>query len=130
ADPLTLHYTLSGTATAGLDYVAPSGTFTFAAGSATASVDLTPIDDWLVEGDESVVLSILPDSAYNLAAAYSATLTLSHNELIDTQLLPPGAIWKYLGNGTNQGTAWYSPTFNDSAWASGSAKLGYGVGAE
>ncbi|MDB6035148.1 MAG: metallophosphoesterase, partial [Verrucomicrobiales bacterium] len=41
-------------------------------------------------------------------------------------LVEPGANWKYLDNGSNQGTSWIAPTFNDSMWASGPAELGYG----
>lgn len=42
-------------------------------------------------------------------------------------LLPRRSTWKYLDNGTNQGTAWRSVDFDDTAWASGPAKLGYGT---
>lgn len=45
-------------------------------------------------------------------------------------LLPRGSVWKYLDNGSDQGTAWRAPAFNDSAWASGRAQLGYGDGDE
>ena len=38
--------------------------------------------------------------------------------------------WKYLANGTNQGTAWRAAGFNDAAWPSGTAELGYGDGDE
>jgi hypothetical protein len=48
----------------------------------------------------------------------------------DTNLVPAGATWKYVDNGSNQGTAWRSASFNDSGWASGSAQLGYGDGDE
>jgi methionine-rich copper-binding protein CopC len=41
-----------------------------------------------------------------------------------------GASWKYLDNGTNQGTAWRGTSFNDAGWASGNAQLGYGDGDE
>lgn len=41
-----------------------------------------------------------------------------------------GSSWKYLDNGTNQGTAWRATNFNDAAWASGNAQLGYGDGDE
>jgi hypothetical protein len=41
-------------------------------------------------------------------------------------LVPQGSTWKYLDNGTNQGTAWRTPGFDDSAWAAGPAQLGYG----
>ena len=49
---------------------------------------------------------------------------------VDTTLVPPGANWKYLDNGSNQGTAWRSLSFDDSSWASGPAQLGYGDGGE
>ena len=41
-----------------------------------------------------------------------------------------GASWKYLDNGTNQGTAWRGTGFNDAGWAAGNAQLGYGDGDE
>ncbi|MFT5496187.1 MAG: hypothetical protein ACI9TH_001585, partial [Kiritimatiellia bacterium] len=45
-------------------------------------------------------------------------------------ILPAGSIWKYLDDGSDQGTAWRAPAFNDSTWASGPAQLGYGDGDE
>jgi hypothetical protein len=45
-------------------------------------------------------------------------------------LIPPGATWKYLDNGSDQGTTWRATAFNDTAWASGPAQLGYGDGDE
>jgi acid phosphatase type 7 len=47
-----------------------------------------------------------------------------------TTLIPYNSSWKYLANGTDQGTAWRSTTFDDAAWASGLAQLGYGDGDE
>ncbi len=51
---------------------------------------------------------------------------------VTTQALIPWSAsgWRYLGTGTNQGTAWRNPGFNDSAWPSGTAELGYGDGDE
>jgi len=48
----------------------------------------------------------------------------------DTTLVPTGAVWKYLDNGSDQGTAWRAASFNDSTWTSGPAQLGYGDGDE
>jgi len=45
-------------------------------------------------------------------------------------LVATGSVWKYLDNGTDQGTAWIAPGFDDSAWAAGPAQLGYGDGDE
>ncbi len=44
--------------------------------------------------------------------------------------VPLGATWKYLDDGSNQGTAWRAPSFNDTSWAAGPAELGYGDGDE
>ena len=41
-------------------------------------------------------------------------------------LIPQGAVWKYLDNGSNAGTAWRGTNYNDSTWLSGPAQLGYG----
>lgn len=48
----------------------------------------------------------------------------------DTTLVPTGATWKYLANGTDQGTVWRATSFNDTTWPSGPAQLGYGDGDE
>ncbi len=45
-------------------------------------------------------------------------------------ILAAGSTWKYLDNGSDQGTAWIATNFNDTAWASGPAQLGYGEGDE
>jgi len=42
-----------------------------------------------------------------------------------TILVPTNSTWKYLDNGTDQGTAWRASAFNDATWASGPAPLGY-----
>jgi len=47
-----------------------------------------------------------------------------------TSIIPYGSAWKYLANGTNQGTTWKSASFNDAAWITGNAQLGYGDGDE
>jgi len=36
------------------------------------------------------------------------------------------ATWKYLDDGSDQGTAWRASAFDDSTWVSGQAELGYG----
>ncbi|MCA9200466.1 MAG: lamin tail domain-containing protein, partial [Planctomycetales bacterium] len=47
-----------------------------------------------------------------------------------TAIVEDGSSWKYLDNGSNQGTAWRQPSFNDASWQSGNAQLGYGDGDE
>jgi uncharacterized repeat protein (TIGR02543 family) len=45
-------------------------------------------------------------------------------------IVPKKSSWKYLDNGSNQGTNWYSVSFNDNAWSGGQGELGYGDGDE
>jgi hypothetical protein len=45
-------------------------------------------------------------------------------------LVPGGAEWRFLDNGSDQGTAWTNLTFNDLTWNEGPAQLGYGDGDE
>ncbi len=40
-------------------------------------------------------------------------------------LVSTGAVWRYLDNGSNQGTNWSQRLFDDTLWASGPAQLGY-----
>ncbi len=47
-----------------------------------------------------------------------------------TVLVPMGATWKFLADGSNPGTAWRTLDFDDAAWARGPAELGYGEGDE
>ncbi len=44
--------------------------------------------------------------------------------------IPLGAEWRYLDDGSDQGTQWRTPSYNDSSWKSGFAELGYGDGDE
>jgi hypothetical protein len=45
-------------------------------------------------------------------------------------LVPVGSLWKYLDDGSNQGTAWRAFDFNDSSWTNGFAQFGYDEGDE
>jgi hypothetical protein len=42
----------------------------------------------------------------------------------------PGDTWRYQDTGADEGTAWRHSAFNDAAWSSGLAQLGYGQGDE
>src|SRR4030095_13111765 len=57
-------------------------------------------------------------------------LWVSRSATVDTTLIAFGSSWKYLDNGSNQGTAWRENGFPDGGWATGNAELGYGDGDE
>jgi fibronectin type 3 domain-containing protein len=58
----------------------------------------------------------------------SAPVSITVDNIV--RLVSPGAVWKYLDDGSDQGTAWQLLSFDDSGWASGPAQLGYGDGDE
>src|SRR6266545_929315 len=60
-----------------------------------------------------------------LQASDDVTITIQRSSSPVT-FVAKGSVWKYLDNGSDQGTAWTSSTFNDNSWASGPAPLGYG----
>ncbi|BAY20472.1 putative peptidase [Calothrix sp. NIES-2100] len=80
ASALTVNYTITGTATNGTDYNSLTNSVTFAAGSSTAFIDITPIDDLEFEGNETVVLTLATSTNYNLGTAKTATLNIVDND--------------------------------------------------
>jgi hypothetical protein len=78
--------TWGGTAIAGSDYVvsvtggtlsADRATLTFAAGSASATITITPVADTAVEAAESVTLAIAPGEGYQAGSPASATVSIA-----------------------------------------------------
>ncbi|MBL9136815.1 MAG: S8 family serine peptidase, partial [Verrucomicrobiales bacterium] len=78
---LTVTNSLAGTATNGIDYLALTKTVTFAPGAATTNLTVVPIDDSLVEGTETVILTVLNGSGYTVGSPSSATNLLADDDL-------------------------------------------------
>ena len=79
-------------------------------GTGTYAFRLTASDGERSRTDDVVILARRPSEAATWVAA--------------------GSVWRYLDNASDQGIAWRSTNFNDSAWRSGAAQLGYGDGDE
>jgi hypothetical protein len=78
SSPLTVNYTIGGTAGNGVDYATLSGSVVFGAGQSSAVIDVNVINDGLTEGSETVIVT-LAAGAYILADPISATVTISEN---------------------------------------------------
>lgn len=107
--PLTVAFTVSGTATYGTDYTqsgatsfsGTSGTITFAAGRSTAELWIDPIADSLIEPDEEIVLSLVEGVGYVPGVPSTAIVTIVNDDFqVDDA---------YEVNNTLE-TAWYLPT--------------------
>jgi len=76
---ITVRYTISGTATSGVDYVALSGSLTMGRNT-VAQVVVTPLADALLEDAETITLTLDPDPAYSFFLDGSATLVLPDDD--------------------------------------------------
>ena len=79
-DQLTIHYNVSGTAQPGVDYGALSGRVTIPAGEDSASIAVVPIDDTLVEGKETVIVTLSSDPSYGFGKRHDATVAIEDND--------------------------------------------------
>ena len=80
-DPLTVNYTLTGTAVNGTDYTAVPLSVVIPTGASNTTVTITPIDDLVVEPNETVILTIAANAAYVVGAPNSATATIADNDI-------------------------------------------------
>ncbi len=81
ASSLTVFYTVSGAATNGTDYTRLVGSITIPAGRSSATISVSPVDDALTEGTESVVLTLATRSNYSIDGTRgTATVTIEDNE--------------------------------------------------
>ena len=71
--PLTVNYSVSGTATPGMDYAALPGSVTLAAGSIATNIFITPLGDNLPSNQVAVTVSLTASTNYALTNLSSAT---------------------------------------------------------
>ena len=69
ASPVTVNYTVSGTATPGADYTALSGTLTVPAGATTATIPVEIIDDTHEDSGEYIHLTLAGGTGYRVINA-------------------------------------------------------------
>ena len=109
--PLTVHYaTTNGTAIAGLDYTAVSGTLTFAPGALSANFLIPILDDNLGEGNKTILLGLsqAPPGVL-LSVPSNAVLTIVDNDVLTLgeALDAPHLTWTTGGN-----APWLAQTTN------------------
>jgi alkaline phosphatase len=89
----------------------------------------------LVRNHSILLTGLAPERLYHYrvtsaAGGVQATsaeyVFMTASQPITSMLIATGSIWNYDDTGTDLGTAWRQTAYNDSGWASGPAKLGYG----
>ena len=76
AVPLTVNFSIGGTATNGSDYASLSGSVTIPASASSAPIVITPLSDSLAEADETVQLALHASSDYTLGLPAADSITL------------------------------------------------------
>jgi hypothetical protein len=101
---LIVKYTVSGTATAGIDYNSLSGTVTIPHGSVSATFSVTPINDSDAEGSETVIAALSTATTYYVGTQSSDAVSIVDNEAaltVSIQLRPAFLIPRSTGWSTN-----------------------------
>ncbi len=81
ASNLVVNYTMSGTATEGVDYTGTTGTVTILANTLSSYITIVPVNDSIPEGVETIVMNITPASGtYGLRTA-TATMFFGDNDV-------------------------------------------------
>ncbi len=78
---LVVNLAIGGTAITGTDYSSVTSPVTIPAGFVSTTINITPIDDLLGEGTETVVLSIATGATYEIATSSSGTVNITDNEI-------------------------------------------------
>ena len=77
---LAVDFSLSGSAESGLDYSTSAAVVYFAPGESTAFLGVTPIDDSLVEGVETVIVQLADSDNYQLSGVDVAEATIEDDD--------------------------------------------------
>ncbi len=85
ASPIDVQFSVTGTALSGDDYEALGESVSIPAGATSAEIEVRPLDDELVEGDETVVITLTGTSSPDVpvGSPASATLTIADDDAAD-----------------------------------------------
>jgi gliding motility-associated-like protein len=87
-NPITINFTISGTAVNGTDYTDIGASVTIADGDQTAEITITPTDDLLVEGTETVTVTLATGTGYDLGAVATrtGTVNIADNDVFEVSI--------------------------------------------
>ncbi len=122
-NPLTVNYTIGGTATLNTDYTrtGTNNTVTFAAGSSTATVTIDPTADTIVESNETVILTLAAGTGYTIGTPNAATGTITNDDTSVTLAVSPASV-------TEDGTTNLVYTFTRSGSTTNPLTVNYTIG--
>jgi hypothetical protein len=81
-------FSLSGTASESSDFLPLPRLIEIPAGASNADLQVMPIDDWVVEDTEAVVLNLIPGPVYYLDTASNATISIVSDDTLAVRIPP------------------------------------------
>ena len=86
--------------------------------------------EYLSGGTNTIAVEIHQQSKTSSDVSFNLRLAETTGSPTGAVLVHKFSNWKYLDDGSDQGTSWKENGFDDNSWSSGNAELGYGDGDE
>ncbi len=80
--PVSIPFTLSGTAASPGDYTSTASPLTIPAGQTSADITITVVNDSIEEGDETIIVILGTPTGANLGTAKTQTITIKANDTV------------------------------------------------
>ncbi|MCZ8291100.1 Calx-beta domain-containing protein, partial [Microcystis sp. LE19-59.1C] len=119
-NPLTVNYSIGGTATNGSDYTLLPTSVIFEANSAIATVMVDPTADTTVENNETVALTLAAGTGYIIGTTNAVTGTITNDDTSVTLAVSPASV-------TEDGTTNLIYTFTRSGLTTNSLTVNYSI---
>jgi hypothetical protein len=97
-------------------------------GTTYTTYDWSAYRHLLVQGLNTFAVEVHQAAAYSSDLVFNlyVGLTSAPPAPAPAQTISRGSVWSYRDQGTDLGTAWRDPSYDDAAWATGAGPLGYG----
>ena len=126
--PLTVSYSVGGTASINSDYTGISSNgstkaISFAAGSSSAVVTVNPTSDIIVESDETVALTLAAGSGYSIASPGAVTGTIRNDDINSITGVVPGTFRDDFNGTTINNQVWQVATWQEHGGQTGTERV-------
>lgn len=107
------------------------GNGSFASSNIAGTAETTPISysiptSYFLSGNNVIAVEVHQDDVSSSDLSFDLELKGVGTAPANPVVLAANEQWKYLDDGSNQGSSWKNPAFDDAAWKTGAGKLGYG----
>lgn len=126
--PVTILYTISGTASNGVDYVRITNSMVIPAGQSTVILPITPLHTGVVRGPLTATLALLTNAAYSLGTRTSGTVTIDDDmPMVSISAIVDDVLEGGSSNGVFRVTRTGDPQYDFTAYLAVGGQAIYGV---